>query len=244
VHPQIEGLSPTFYFCKFYDPVKIGEKNPRFRANYDKYLNALGRALPGWYFESQKASYGADTWEIIMAGPDQCTLSTCPIKLRLLDNPDPYSELFLEVAAPSDKTAAIVSDSYKKQFIEDVRALFAAAESDFRGPVEEQSFTKHGFQCLDLVSFVGTTQRVCDIQPLPFGRIVTLVEIAKEAIMEVKPTWRTTEENFGSGRGFYAWPAECPFYSHCGIHATWSINNSGAGSGFDIRLSYPAKKKR
>jgi hypothetical protein len=240
VHPQIEGLTPTFYFCNFYDG---GNVSGVYRATYDKYLNALGRALPGWFFESQKMTYGSDNWELIIAGPKQCNPQTCPIKLRLLDKERPYAELLLEVAAPSDKTEVMISDSYKKQLVADVRALFAAAESDFQGlPPKEQSFAKHGFYCFDLVSYVGTPERGCTLAPLPFGRIGNLVAIAKEAINEVKPTWKTEEGDGNSGGGFHAWPSVCPNYLQCGVSATWSIDSKG--SGFRISLSYPPKNKR
>ncbi len=233
VIPPIEGLAPTFYYCP-----NVYTSNHR--QDYDKYLSALGRALPGWFFKTQKILVGSGTWEIAMIGPKECTLETCPVTLRLFDRERPYGQLVFEVEKLPGKTG-MISESFKKQFIDDIRAMFTAADSDFRTPsVGDQSFTRHSFDCIE-GSYTDHRNRSCDTGHLPFGQAERLVDIARQTVMEQKPDSRIEDYKLDNGRGFRASPATCSPPVSCGAQVHWS--EESYGSTFSFSIDNPAYKK-
>jgi uncharacterized caspase-like protein len=234
VFPQREGLAPPFYSCQY-----AGDREA-FRANYEKYLAALGRALPGWFFASHRAGLGENTLEVTTAGPKECTLETCPVRLRLLDRKWPYGRLAFEVVAPHDKPEEVLSESFKKQFLEDINAMFEAAASDFRTVSEKDKFfVKHSFKC---IIFSGMASLSCDIEHLPMGRGEKLFELAKQAIRQHKASWKIEEYTRHEGPMFYAFPPECQA-TLCGVRTGWEYDTLvGVRFRFSIQPPPPAKR--
>lgn len=242
VVPERGGLAPTFYHCPYSVLSDLDRADTTaFRKGYEKNLAALGRALPGWFFESQKVYVLDKTWEIVMAGPKECTLQTCPVKLLLHDAKWPDGVLNFEVEAPHDKPEEMLSESFKKQFLEDIDAMFAAAASDFRTvSAKEQSFARHGFWCLDPNYTDGHRGRFCVIKALPMGRAEKLFELAKQAIRKHKPDWKVVDERSNFFKT--APPAICQNVYDCGgARANWQVDNDGFTFYFNIE-NPPAKR--
>ena len=188
VYDHRPGLASSFYFCSYNGQFVSKGSSTAYRAAYDKTLSAFGRALPGWHFKSKDVWIRDQTWTIAAAGPSECSVETCPVKIRLLDKDWPYGQLTFEVESAHNATEQFPTEAFKKQFTEDIRSLLTAAPNKFRDLAPGQSFAKYGF-CNDVRFDNNTAERRCQIGPIPMGRIELVYELAKRTVREQYPTW-------------------------------------------------------
>ena len=215
VFDERPGLAAAFYFCSYSAlSTETRQRKDIYRSTYERLLSGFGRALPGWVVNSRQVSIGGNTWTIATAGPSDCKLEACPVKLRLLDKEWPYGELGFEVESTPAQPQEILSAAFKAQFYADIKAMFAASSSS------------HVLRATPTFARLGACSQYgdCEIGPLPMGRVGTLYELAKQAVQDQHPDWKVEQDENG---WFKAKPPSCRVESLCGAVIYWEAKSDG-----------------